>query len=95
MKEKIVIPATIVNEVESRVKAFNEAKLAKKKAKYVPVIKGKFIYLMRTLTDGSLEHVCRLTYTGAIEDMDFAIYKYSTEKYDPNEWFFDPGVISR
>jgi hypothetical protein len=29
-----------------------------------------------------------LTYAGDVDDMDFAIYKYSTEKYDPNEWGF-------
>jgi len=25
-----------------------------------------------------------------MDDWDFTIYKYSTEKYDPEEWFF-PG----
>jgi len=29
-------------------------------------------------------------YNGEIDNWDFAIYKYSREKYDPDEWFF-PG----
>ena len=90
MRKNDVIPAVIQEEIEIRVKAFNEKKLSKKISKYVPKIHGKFIYLMRTLEDGSLEHVCRLTYTGDIEDMNFAIYKYSTETYAPKEMFF-PG----
>jgi hypothetical protein len=26
-----------------------------------------------------------------MDDWEFAIYKYSSERYDPDEWFF-PGV---
>ncbi len=89
MTKKCIIPVTIQKEIEARVQAFNEKKLSKEASKYNPVIQGKFIYLMRTLRDGSLEHICRMTYAGNIDDMEFAIYKYSSEKYDPNEWFFD------
>jgi hypothetical protein len=89
MEKKCIIPATIQKEIEIRVQAFNTEKLARKPNKYVPKIKGKFVYLMRTLNDGSLEHVCRLTYNGNLEDMEFVIYRYSIEKYDPNEMFFD------
>jgi hypothetical protein len=32
----------------------------------------------------------RLTYTGNINDWVFAIFKWSTETYDPHEWMF-PG----
>lgn len=32
--------------------------------------------------------VCRLTYTGDMNNWEFAIYKYSDECYDPQEWFF-------
>lgn len=37
----------------------------------------------------AFEHVCRLTYCGDLENMEFTIYRYTTEKYDPNEWGFD------
>ena len=33
--------------------------------------------------------ICRLTYTGDMNNWEFAIYKYSDEHYDPTEWFFD------
>ena len=29
----------------------------------------------------------RLEYTGNMEKWEFAIYKYSDERYDPEEWF--------
>ncbi len=32
--------------------------------------------------------ICRLTYTGAMNRWEFAIYKYSDEAYDPEEWCF-------
>ena len=35
--------------------------------------------------------ICRLTYRGDPDDWKFAIFKYSSERYDPDEWFF-PGA---
>ena len=35
--------------------------------------------------------MARLKYTGDIKKWDFAIFKWSTESYDPDERFF-PGV---
>lgn len=40
--------------------------------------------------DDEFDKICRLTYNGDLEKMDFAIYKYSSEKYDPSEFSF-PG----
>ena len=37
-----------------------------------------------------MSQICRLTYTGDMEDWEFAIFKYSSERYDPDEWMF-PG----
>jgi hypothetical protein len=31
-----------------------------------------------------------LEFRGDIESWSFAVFKYSSERYDPNEWFF-PG----
>ena len=75
--------------IAERIAVFNKKYLEKKNCRYCPNIKGKFIYLMRSLPNNSWEPVCRLTYNGDLENMDFAIYKYSTEKYDPTECFFD------
>jgi hypothetical protein len=88
------IPATVQDEIQNRIDLFNKKHLAKASCEYVPEIKGKFIYLMRqekeNLHEQLLEKVCRLTYNGNLEEMDFAIFKYSSEKYDSNECFF-PG----
>lgn len=54
---------------------------------YTARFKGKFLFLDRS-ERGRLSHICRLTWTGAIDKWDFAIYKYSDEHYDPEEWFF-------
>lgn len=83
------IPVSVVQEIEMRVDAFNKKHMAKKDSVYVPKIKGKYVYLMRTMYDDSLEHVCRLKYGGNIDSMDFAIYRYSIEAYDSDAWGFD------
>lgn len=58
---------------------------------YVPSFKGAYLYLDRTDWDGSLSHICRLKWTGDIENWEFAIYRYSRDSYDPEEMFF-PGA---
>ena len=35
--------------------------------------------------------ICRLTYTGKMNKWEFAIFKWSSETYDPDEFFF-PGA---
>ncbi len=40
---------------------------------------------------GRVCHVCRLKYNGAMDNWDFAIFKYSDEHYDPDEWMFPGG----
>lgn len=91
VKEKeYAIPMDIQSEVGRRVTAFNEKELAHGTIKYIPRIHGKFIYLLRTRNDEDFENIGRLTYSGNLDAMTFAIFKYSTEKYDPNELSF-PG----
>ena len=34
--------------------------------------------------------ICRLSYTGKMDGWEFAIYRHSKDRYDPDEWFF-PG----
>ena len=88
MKKKVFISAKVQKEIMLRVETFNKKNLSKKLNKYYPKIKGSFVYLDRSMNDGSLEHICRLKYVGNINDMEFAIYKYSSEKYDPDEYMF-------
>lgn len=58
---------------------------------YVPRFKGRFLYLDRASLGGRLSEICRLTWTGDMNSWEFAIYKHSTNRYDPDEWFF-PGA---
>ena len=84
------IPDEVKADVEARVEHFNTTVLRNLHCVYVPRYRGKFLYLDRQ-DDGRLSPICRLEYTGNMEDWSFAIYKYSDERYDAEEWFF-PGA---
>ncbi len=68
---------------------FNREVLAGSERCYVPRFKGKYLYLDRE-DSGGVEPICRLEYNRRKRLWEFAIYKYSAERYDPEEWFF-PG----
>ena len=57
---------------------------------YFAEFKGEFLYLKRK-EFGKISPVARMTYTGNMKKWKFAIFKWSSEEYDPDEWFF-PGV---
>ena len=84
------IPNEVKTDVAARVEHFNTTVLRTPHCVYVPRYRGKFLYLDRQ-DDGRLSPICRLEYTGNMEDWSFAIYKYSDERYDEEEWFF-PGA---
>ena len=98
---KASIPLEIQAEVQKLIDEFNHAYLkestpflntffrSKAKRGYSARFKGKYLYLNRTDRSEPLP-ICRLTWNGSMDGWDFAIYKYSSEKYDPEEWFF-PG----
>src|SRR6266567_3569782 len=83
-------PDEVKTDVEARVEHFNTTVIRNPHCVYVPRYRGKFLYLDRQ-DYGRLSPICRLEYTGKMEDWSFAIYKYSDEHYDEEEWFF-PGV---
>ncbi|MFZ5884874.1 MAG: hypothetical protein ACOYYI_13970 [Chloroflexota bacterium] len=101
MPKKQTIPTEIQDEVRKLIDEFNRVNLKEstsllsvffpKKVKrgYSARFKGKFLYLDRTDRYEPLP-ICRLTWNGKMDNWDFAIYKYSSGKYDPEEWFF-PG----
>jgi hypothetical protein len=84
------IPETVKTQVAARVAAFNREVLQDPNVSYRPRYQGLFLYLDRD-DYGHLSRICRLQYTGALDGWEFAIYKYSDERYDPDEWFF-PGA---
>jgi hypothetical protein len=84
------IPDAVKTEVAAIVQHFNTTVIRNPHCVYVPRYKGKFLYLDRQ-DYGRLHPICRLEYSGNMEDWSFAIYKYSDERYDEEEWFF-PGA---
>lgn len=71
------------------IQRFNEDVIRDPDQYYVARYRGRFLYLDR-VDFGTPSPICRLTYTGDTAKWDFAIYKYSSERYDPEEWLF-PG----
>jgi hypothetical protein len=84
------IPDEVKTEVAAIVEHFNTAVIRNPHCVYVPRYKGKYLYLDRR-DYGRLSPICRLEYTGKMGNWSFAIYKYSDELYDAEEWFF-PGA---
>jgi hypothetical protein len=88
--KQIAIPENIREQADQLVARFNKRAIKDQKYSYVARYRGVYLYLDRHI-DGQVEPICRLKYRGALDKWDFAIYKYSREKYDPDEWFF-PGA---
>ncbi|MEA2007534.1 MAG: hypothetical protein U9O54_00260 [Chloroflexota bacterium] len=89
MSRKKAIPDEVREEVERIVAKFNQKTFQNSGIAYSAHYRGKFLYLKRN-EYGDPSPICRLTYTGEMDAWEFAIFKYSNESYDPNEWFF-PG----
>ena len=80
--------------LKERTETFNKTN----KSQYQLKFKGQFCFVARMDTKkvffgifggGSMEtKIGRLKNTGDIEKMDFAVYKYSRENYDADEFFF-------
>ncbi len=86
------IPKEIQVEVIKIIDTFNEIHFKGRKVDiaYYPVFKGKDLLLNR-MEFGKDSPVARLTYTENMNKWDFAIFRWTTEEYDPEEDFF-PGV---
>ncbi|MBF0523127.1 MAG: hypothetical protein HQL24_08745 [Candidatus Omnitrophica bacterium] len=86
MAKKMSIPNETKQVIEGRINRFNK----QHRCQYIPRYKNDCLYLDRQ--DGeALSCICRLTYNGKLDDWDFAIFKYSSEQYDDEEFFF-PGA---
>jgi hypothetical protein len=88
---KKAIPQDVLQEVEGIINEFNKSNFRGRtdKVSYFAETRGKFLYLKRH-EYGKISPVVRLTYTGNMKKWEFAIFKWSDEAYDPDEWFF-PG----
>jgi len=84
---KPAIPPEIRAEVERIIAEFNREHLAKYSVAYSARFRGKYVYVDRE-GHGDSGPIFRLAFNGAMDNWDFAIYKYSDERYDSEEWFF-------
>ena len=71
------------------IEEFNQKTFSRSDSFYRARFKGKYLYLDRS-DYGNMGPICRLTYTGDMAGWEFAIFKWSIERYDPDEWLF-PG----
>jgi hypothetical protein len=83
------IPESIKEKVNETVSRFNEESIRDANRFYAIRYRGSYLYLDRH-DYGTVGPVCRLKFNGKMDNWDFAIFKYSSERYDPEEWFF-PG----
>lgn len=84
------ITEEVKEQVEEIVDNFNRNVIQDPNHCYTPRYRGRFLYLDRCVY-ARKGPICRLEYTGSMDDWKFAIYKYSDERYDPKEWLF-PGA---
>jgi len=84
------IPTEIQDQVLAIITEFNRKRFGQPDRGYQARFRGRFLYLDRIDYGSRLSPICRLTYSGKMDGWEFAIYKYSREAYDPEEWFF-PG----
>jgi len=86
----IKIPREIKEEANRIIEGFNDKTFGKKSGiAYHAVFRGSFLYLYRIEgeNDGP---VARLRYNGKMDNWNFAIFRWSSERYDPDEFLF-PG----
>jgi hypothetical protein len=83
------IPEHVKQWADDAIQRFNDTVIADPKVRYVARYRGGYLYLDRA-DYGGRSPVARLTYTGSTDNWEFAIYKYSDNTYDADEWLF-PG----
>jgi hypothetical protein len=83
------IPAEIKQQVDAIVDRFNHEVIHDVHRFFVTRYRGLYVYLDRK-DGGWVSQRGRLKYSRAMDRWEFAIFKYSSETYDPDEWFF-PG----
>lgn len=89
-KPKANIPEDIKEQTNKIISEFNALTFKKDSGiRYYAVYRTGFLYLNR-LEGEKDSPVARLRYKGSMDNWEFAIFKWSSERYDPDEFFF-PG----
>lgn len=84
------IPEEVKEKILQIIKEYNATVYANLDVEYFAEFRSNYLYLKRKELTGDISPIARLTYAGKMKDWEFAIYKWSTENYDPDELFF-PG----
>ena len=85
------IPTQVRRQAEEIIDRFNHEALGDGEVRYVGRFHGRYLYLDRKdFAEGKPAAICRLEFTGELTNWGFAIYRYSGDCYDPDEWMF-PG----
>lgn len=83
------IPDEIRKQVDATVDRFNREVIRDSRRFFVTRYRGPYVYLDRK--EGKrVSQRGRIRYGGGMKKWEFAIFKYSSETYDPDEWMF-PG----
>ena len=86
------IPDEVRRKILDIVARYNSDMLGDSEVRYVPHVRGAFLYLDRS-DFGRVHPICRLKYSGDITNWTFAIYKYSSNNYSESEWLFPGGGL--
>jgi len=89
---KKLIPDDIREKVSVIVAKFNQQELKTSDVRYIAKFQGRFLYLDR-IAYGKKEPVIRMEYFKEINEWEFAIFKWSTEIYDTDEFFFSGSEL--
>lgn len=84
----------ITNEIKEEVQEIVDTFNKKNKSTFIVRYRGRFLYIDKVDKGWFREivnHIGRLEFKGDMISWDFSVYKYSSERYDPNEIFF-PGI---
>ena len=83
------IPDDVKRQAEAVISAFNQKVIRDPGRYYVARYRGQYLYLAR-LASGAPRRIARLAYDEAAGAWEFAIFRYSDERYAADEWLF-PG----
>ena len=86
---RTAIPESVRTQVADAVQRFNREELEATQCYYEARFRGNYCYLSR-VDYGRECAICRLGYKDGNRGWEFAIFKWSTESYDPDERMF-PG----
>ncbi len=81
------IPESVRKQVDDIVDLFNQQVVEDPNYSYTTRYEGIFLYLYK-ISLGVHLPICRLKYTGSMDDWEFVIYQYNTQSYNPDERLF-------